>query len=291
VLVSAARAVSAAAFEVGWVTARAAMYPLGLLRDRGDDVDPGLYTLTGLPPARRGLLGVDVAAATTPIVLVHGIVDNRSAFTMLRRGLRRRGFGCIRAFSYPPHTSDVRATASRLGVFIDGVCDETGADYVHVVGHSLGGLVARYYVQRLGGDAKVHTLVTLGTPHEGTHAARFLPHPLIRQLRPDSDLVNELAEPAPQCATRFVAVHSDIDQMIVPARSAMITHPDLDARNLPARGIGHLALPVSGRVVHQICTSLVLTDHDGASPSHRAATDPALAAPAMTAMTAIQEAT
>lgn len=266
VLVSAARAVSAAAFEVGWVTARAAMYPLGLLRDRGDDLDPELYTLTGLSPARRGLLGVDVAAANTPIVLVHGIVDNRSAFTMLRRGLRRRGFGCIRAFSYPPHTNDVRATAARLGAFVDQVRDETGADFVHVVGHSLGGLVARYYVQCLGGAEAVHTLVTLGTPHEGTHAARFLPHPLIRQLRPDSDLIAELAQPAPGCTTRFVAVHSDIDQLIVPARSAMITHPDLDARNLPARGIGHLALPVSGRVVHQICTSLVLIDDAALRP-------------------------
>lgn len=266
-LVSAARALSAAAFEVGWVTARAAMYPLGLLHDRGDDLDPELYTLTGLSPARRGLLGVDVAAATTPIVLVHGIVDNRSAFTMLRRGLRRRGFGCIRAFSYPPHTSDVRATAARLGAFVDEVRTETGADEVHVVGHSLGGLVARYYVQRLGGDEAVHTLVTLGTPHEGTHAARFLPHPLIRQLRPDSELIAELAEPAPGCTTRFVAVHSDIDQLIVPARSAMISHPDLDARNLPARGIGHLALPVSGRVVHQICTSLVLIDNATTRPA------------------------
>jgi len=239
------------------------MYPLGLLRDRGDDVDPQLYTLTGLSPARRGLLGVDVAAATTPIVLVHGIVDNRTAFTMLRRGLRRRGFGCIRAFSYPPHTNDVRSTARRLADFVEEICEDTGAESVHIVGHSLGGLVARYYVQRLGGDTRVHTLVTLGTPHEGTHAARFLPHPLIRQLRPESDLIAELAEPAPGCATRFVAVHSDIDQLIVPARSAMIAHPDLEAVNLPARGIGHLALPVSGRIVHQICTSLVLSSTSG----------------------------
>jgi len=275
VLISAARAVSAAAFEVGWVTARAAMYPWGLLHDRGDDIDPQLYTLTGLSPARRGLLGVDVAAATTPIVLVHGIVDNRSAFTMLRRGLRRRGFGCIRSFSYPPHTSDVRSTARRLAEFVEEVCEETGADAVHVVGHSLGGLVARYYVQRLGGDARVHTLVTLGTPHEGTHAARFLPHPLIRQLRPDSDLIAELAEPAPDCTTRFVAVHSDVDQLIVPARSAMITHQDLDAVNVPARGIGHLALPVSGRIVHQICTSLVLS---GTSGRHQHDQEQALAA-------------
>ena len=40
----------------------------------------------------------------------------------------------------------------------------SGYERVHIVGHSLGGLAARYYVSRLGGDAHVHTLVTLGTP-------------------------------------------------------------------------------------------------------------------------------
>jgi len=263
---SAARTVSAAACEIGWVTARAALYPWGLLRDRGDDLDPRVYTLAGLPPARRGVLGIDVEAATTPIVLIHGIVDNRSVFTMLRRGLRRRGFRCVRLFSYPPHTSDVRATADRLGEFIEEVCDDTGADMVHVIGHSLGGLVARYYVQRLGGHTRVHTLVTVGSPHEGTRAARLLPHPLVRQLRPDSDLIAELAEPAPGCLTRFVAFHSDIDQVIVPPRSARIEHPDLDATNVAVHGVGHLSLPVSGRVVHQICTSLVLSGTTASQP-------------------------
>ncbi|WP_324274364.1 esterase/lipase family protein [Blastococcus brunescens] len=38
---------------------------------------------------------------------------------------------------------------------------------MHVVGHSLGGLIARYHVQRQGGDRRVESLVTLGTPHEG----------------------------------------------------------------------------------------------------------------------------
>ena len=64
----------------------------------------------------------------------------------------------------------------------------------------MGGLVARYYVQRMGGDQRVHTLVTLGTPHSGTYAARLVPHPVARQLRPGSELIAELAEPAPAAA-------------------------------------------------------------------------------------------
>ena len=51
------------------------------------------FTLDDLPPASRGLLLGDVVAAGTPILLVHGLVDNRSVFTLLRRALRRRR-GC-----------------------------------------------------------------------------------------------------------------------------------------------------------------------------------------------------
>ena len=51
--------------------------------------------------------------------------------------------------------------------------------------------------------------------------------------------------------------------MIMPKRSARIVHPDLNARNVFVRGVGHMSLPVDGRVVHEICTTLAHLDHDG----------------------------
>ncbi|MGH3472005.1 MAG: esterase/lipase family protein [Nocardioidaceae bacterium] len=250
------RALSAVAVEIGWVSAHAATYPLGLLRDRGDELNPQRFRTDGLPLAQRSLLGTDVEAATTPIVLIHGIVDNRTVFAMLRRALRKRGFSRIRSFSYGPQTTDLRAAAERLGEFVENLCEETGCDRVQVVGHSLGGLIGRYYVQCLGGARRVRTLVTLGTPHHGTNAARFVPWPLVQQLRPDSPVIKELAGPARQCDTRIVAIHSDVDQMIVPPRNARLSHPDLRAENVLVRGVGHLSLPVNTRIVHLICTTL-----------------------------------
>ncbi len=249
------RAAAAVAVEIGWVTAHLVTYPLGLRRDTGDDVDPRVFTTDRMSIAERSLLAADVSAAATPIVLIHGMVDNRTIFAMLRRGLRRRGFSCIRTFSYGPQTSDVRDAASSLGGFVEALCEQTGADKVHIVGHSLGGLIARYYVQR-GGSPRVHTLVTLGTPHLGTRTAALVPHPLIRQMRPDSETIAELAAPAPGCTTEFIAFYSDVDQMIIPADNARIEHPDLHAVNIRAPGLGHLSLPISRRIVHQICTTL-----------------------------------
>ena len=63
--------------------------------------------------------------------------------------------------------------------------------------------------------------------------------------------------------TRFVAVWSDLDQLVMPQRNARITHPDLNARNVLFRGIGHMSLPVDGRVAHEIAQALSLIDSEG----------------------------
>jgi triacylglycerol lipase len=258
-------ALRGAAVEVGWVAAHAALYPLGVVKDRAGVRTDARRDLAGMSPVQRGLVVGDVEAAGTPILLVHGMVDNRSIFTVLRRALRRRGFRQVLGINYSPLTRDVRLAATQLAIRVETLCEQTGFERIHLIGHSMGGLIARYYVQRLGGDARVHTLVTLGTPHAGTLPAYLVPHRLARQLRPGSDLVAELAEPAPDCRTRFLAVWSDLDQMIVPKRAARVDHPDLDARNVLIRGVGHMSLPIHGRAVREIVATLAQLDHRGAT--------------------------
>lgn len=245
--------------EVGWLAAHVALYPLGALAERtGATTAP--HRLDDLPPLHRGML---VSGGCAPILLVHGVADNRSVFTVLRRGLRRRGLGQVHAVNYSPLTTDVRAAAVQLGEAVRAVAERTGYERVHVIAHSLGGVIARYYVQRLGGDAHVHTLVTLGAPHGGTRTARALPLRLCRQLRPGSDVMAELAAPAPGCRTRFVAVWSDLDQVIRPVANARIEHPDLDCRNILVRGVGHLSLPFARPVAHQVALALTQDAAEG----------------------------
>jgi triacylglycerol lipase len=244
------------ALEVAWAGAHVSTYPLGLLRERRAG-DSSRLSLDGLDPVRRGLLVRDVEAAGTPILMVHGIVDNHSIFTVLRRALRRRGFARVISIDYGWLATDLRALATRLAEEVERVCSQTGYDTVHIVAHSMGGLVARYYVQRLGGGARVHTLVTMGCPHSGTQWALGLPHPVLRQLRPGSDFLTELAAPSSGCRTRFLVVWSDLDQMIMPRHNARLRHADLDVHEIAVHGVGHLSLPVDGRIVHAVCTALV----------------------------------
>ena len=255
--------VKGVAVEAAWVATHLAMYPLGLLEEQAR-LQSEHHSLEGLPPAQRGLLVGDVVAAGTPIVLVHGIFDNRSIFGPMRRGLRKRGFGSTYALNYNAVTDDIRGVAMRLGDLVQEVCDETGHDQVHVVGHSMGGLIGRYLAQRLGGDEYIHTLVTLGTPHQGTLPAHLVPLEVARQMRSSGDLITELTEPAPGCRTRFIAFWSDIDQLVIPQSHGRIEHPDLDARNVLIRGVGHLSLPVDGRVIREIGNALATLDANAA---------------------------
>ncbi|WP_340558716.1 esterase/lipase family protein [Streptomyces sp. GSL17-111] len=231
------------ALEAAVLTGRLALYSTGVLAERP------------VPADRADLPG------PRPVLLLHGFVDNRSVFTLLRRSLARHGWPHVACANYAPWVCDVRAAAERLGRHIEELRERTGQQRIDIVGHSLGGLIARCHVQFFGGDAHVHTLVTLGTPHHGTRAVPAMSvHPVVRQMRPGSALLTELAAPAPGCRTRFVSFWSDGDQVVSPPESARLDHPDLRRRTVRVRGVGHLTLPLHRAVIARIRSELVAAD-------------------------------
>ncbi|MFF7010031.1 lipase family alpha/beta hydrolase [Streptomyces fimicarius] len=257
----------ATVLELAVLAGHLAVYPFGLTPERRPPTRP-----TGTEPGSGGATALPATATTVaappPVVLLHGFIDNRSVFLLLRRALIRNGHDHghghhrhrhrhLESLNYSPLTRDIRAAAGLLGRHVEEICARTGHHRVDIVGHSLGGLIARYYVQRLGGDRRVRTLVTLGTPHGGTAVAPGAGiHPIVRQMRAGSSVIEELRAPAPGCRTRFVSFWSELDQVMVPADTACVDHPDLDAVNVRVTGIGHLALPVHPTVAAAIREAL-----------------------------------
>ncbi|MGW1157272.1 lipase family alpha/beta hydrolase [Streptomyces sp. NPDC002519] len=238
----------ATALELAILAGHLLLYPSGIIQERHAHALP-------LPPDAATLPAKD----RPPVILLHGFIDNRSVFVLLRRNLAQHGRQHIESLNYSPLTCDIRTAAKLLGRHIEELCERTGQPQVDVVGHSLGGLIARYYVQRLGGDLHVRTLVTLGTPHSGTRVAPLAnAHPIVRQMRPNSELIQELREPAPGCRTHFVSFWSDLDPLMDPLETACVDHPDLLARNVRVSGVGHLALPVHPAVATGIRQALDL---------------------------------
>ncbi|WP_338699657.1 alpha/beta fold hydrolase [Streptomyces sp. Q6] len=253
----------ATALELAILAGHLLLYPSGILPERrhprplpsggpSREEGPVAEDLTELAEAPRL-----PAPAKPPVLLLHGFVDNRSVFVLLRRSLAQHGRHQVESLNYSPLTCDIRAAAALLARHVEELCERTGRDRIDIVGHSLGGLIARYYVQRLNGDARVRTLVTLGTPHAGTRVAPLADaHPIVRQMRPSSSVVEELKRPAPGCRTRFLSFWSDMDQLMLPLETACVDHPDLVVQNVRVTGIGHLALPVHPAVATGIRQAL-----------------------------------
>ncbi|MET8635030.1 esterase/lipase family protein [Streptomyces sp. NPDC057746] len=247
----------ATALELAILAGHVLLYPSGIIQERRSAPLP-------IPPDAAML----PTEAKPPVILLHGFIDNRSVFVLLRRNLTQHGRQHIESLNYSPLTCDIRTAAELLGRYVEELCERTGQQRVDVVGHSLGGLIARYYVQRLGGDLRVRTLVTLGTPHSGTRVAPLAnAHPIVRQMRPGSELIQELREPAPGCRTHFVSFWSDLDPLMDPLETACVDHPDLLAQNIRVSGIGHLALPVHPTVAAGIRQALDLVE-PGAAAAH-----------------------
>jgi pimeloyl-ACP methyl ester carboxylesterase len=213
----------------------------------------------------QGMLGVSLRTGTPcgdenrdhPVVLVHGYGHNASAWMMLKAALHRNGFTSVHTMNYNPWFDDVPKIAAKLAARVEMVRELTGADKVHIVGHSLGGIVARWYVQEDGGDLTVSTVITLASPHSGTIAAFAGPGRTARELRPGSWVMRRLNQNATPSDVRWVAFYGDSDALVQPTRSGRIEVPALNARNVLIPAMGHLAMLMSGDVVNQVIDELL----------------------------------
>jgi pimeloyl-ACP methyl ester carboxylesterase len=248
-----------------WVGVNVAMYPAGLL---GQALDPETSSgaFRGMYSRELPLCYLEPEAAATPIILLHGYFHNRSGFLVMRRALRRNGFRHVYTMNYNVIGHEVEELAAQLSGYVENVLNRTGATRVHLVGHSLGGLVARTYVQEFGGDKRVHTCITLGTPHAGTYAAYGGRGRAARQLRPSSELVMRLNDDAREVPVRFISYYSNLDPLVVPASSAKITNPALHATNVLVKDHGHMSLLLSGELIRSVLGSLSNLDGDAAAP-------------------------
>ena len=102
------------------------------------------------------------------VVLVHGLWVSGLDMSLLRMRLRHAGFEA-RQFSYPSVRSSPRSNAIELNAFIQSLHGDT----VHLVGHSLGGLVIRHLFHEYPGQ-RPGRVVTLGTAHRPSSAAKSL---------------------------------------------------------------------------------------------------------------------
>ncbi len=226
--VAPAKQVRAALREWGIAVAMSAARPLGFLRMPGANV-------TG----------------PRPVIVVHGYMMNRANFLPLARRLGAAGLGPVLGFEYWS-LGKTASAARRLGVYIDEVRAATGAAQVDVIGHSMGGVVGRYFVQLGGGDGAVANLITIGSPHAGTDVSAIGIGPAARELFFGSTLLERLRVAPLPARTRITVIWSRSDGMVPGARQARLP----GAEEIVYDDLGHLSLLASRRVAAAIVERL-----------------------------------
>ncbi|HZS37416.1 MAG TPA: alpha/beta fold hydrolase [Polyangia bacterium] len=184
------------------------------------------------------------------VVLVHGYLANRSTLLPLATYLRLRGIRPVHAFDYRS-TEGVERAAIALREHLKRT---VRGGRIDLVCHSLGGLVARVYLQELGGARRVDRCITLATPHKGTYSAYWVASRVGRELRPDSALLKRIEQSREAAArVRFTSIVAGSDNIIVPRVFAS----DEDVVHVPH--LGHVGMLFSPTVFRAVGERLAAT--------------------------------
>lgn len=151
------------------------------------------------------------------VVFVHGFMAAGPVFDPMREHVERETELPTVDFTYGPHVSFERIV-ERFASHVDRVVPR-GAR-VSLVGHSLGGIVARWWVQEQGGADRADRVITLATPHAGTENARRWPGSIAAALRPESPVLTRLARGRGRVAIPHVAIVAGADRTCTPPASA-----------------------------------------------------------------------
>lgn len=186
--------------------------------------------------------------AQRTVVLVHGYCCNPSVFMPMAAYLRHRGIRQVIPFAYPS-THGVERGAIALRGFLQ---QHVRGGEIDLVCHSLGGLVARSYIQELNGARRIDQCITLGTPHLGTYNAYWLASRVGRELRPDSLLLRRLRDSrAAGDAVRFLSIIGGVDNLVIPRIFAA------HEREVYFRDLGHMAMLFSPAVWRLVSGALL----------------------------------
>lgn len=177
------------------------------------------------------------------VLLVHGLFATAGVLRPLRQDIENRSGAHTASFTHPPGPGipsiarDVRDAVRAIG----------GDVRIHLVGHSIGGVAVRYFVQELGSDPRVVQTISIGSPFSGTRPARLFPAPVGRDIAPGSALLARLAHGARQ---RLLVPHlsiSALEDHVVPSGAYLAA-----GERLSVPGCGHNSLLYHPQVVAEV---------------------------------------
>jgi pimeloyl-ACP methyl ester carboxylesterase len=184
------------------------------------------------------------------VVLVHGFMATGGVFRPMRARLEREAQARVATFTHAPGAG-IKRIAKQLAALVDRIPRGTR---VHVVGHSMGGVVARWYVQTMGGHERVVRTISLASPFGGADLCRKLPLLVGADLHASSEVLRILRQTAQVGDVPHTSIVAGDDRMVV-GREAATFPCGGDVVHLAGRGHNSLLFDdeVVRHVVQRIC--------------------------------------
>jgi triacylglycerol lipase len=195
-----------------------------------------------------------VSSPTPPrrgVVLVHGFICNRAFWQPWYPRLRALGIPHA-SVDLEPVFGSIDAYAAQIEAAVQRIEAATGLPPV-LVCHSMGGLAARAWLRenarRGGREERVHRIITIGTPHQGTWLARWSFTPNGHQMRQGSPWLRELvADESAARRARFICYYSPCDNIVFPPSTAVL--PGAEAHLV--RGAAHVHMAFLPEVIEPV---------------------------------------
>jgi len=201
--------------------------------------------LTAFPSSPR----LGPAASHAPVILVHGYAASVDCWDPLRRRLEAAAFDQVLAFRYNSLNRDLPELAESLAGSVLDTLSGLGCETVHLVGHSLGGLLVRLAVEWCGLGRNVATVVTIATPHRGSALAWIAPGVSARRMRPGFSLLTDPVADPGEAQPRYVNFYCSRDA-IVPRHSGRLEVAQV--KNVQLCGTGHVGAARSELVLSDV---------------------------------------
>ena len=183
------------------------------------------------------------------VVLVHGLFHNQSAWILFRRWMQGHGFATV-CFSYASWNSGWDETVAGLRKDLESLLAAHPDREVHLVGHSMGGLLLWSALAGLEDSSRVKSLVTMGTPFAGSKLSPFALSSLGRYLRYEGETVRAVTRLPLPSHVRRLALHSPADNMVLPNAALRCKAPGWE--EMTTRPVSHVAMLHSREVFREV---------------------------------------
>lgn len=209
-------------------------------------------------------------ASPRTVLLITGVTIPARSFDPIKVRLERDGF---RTVVYEPPallSGDLFENSEALADVVDGILAETGETKIDILAECTGGLIARHYVQSLGGDEHVSRLVTFISPQNGIAkaplAADFAGWPALYDLSPGSTFLETVNSGTLPAGLPVTSIYTCTDEYIQPYETSII--PGATNIGLGCNGefVGHFEFFWNREIYRLMHGALTVPVADDATP-------------------------